>query len=273
MQTIDGRTFANRADLIAHSGYSRASLAALWKDRETNGHPQPVTLDGVMHWDLEVWDAWLAGHQRARRDQARPVKRSPGPDATPEEQQAWLDEELAPAEQARMLGLDRNIVARYRKYPPPGWPEPVRVETLPSGRVREYRTRAQLLAYHDQANRIGVAGRPAAQGPDPRVQIAAEALAAQPEKTAGELAVELAAAHGQSTATWKAVITKANQAAEAGRSSAYKRDAHVKVAAQALAAHPEKTGADLAAELAATQGLSVRTWKNIITLARKQNEG
>lgn len=211
MQTIDGRAFASRKDLIEHSGYSLPSLAALWKNRETNGHPPARTIDGVMHWDLEEWDAWLAEHRRARNDAARPVKRSAGPDATPEEQQAWLDEELAPPDQTKYLGLERNTVARYRQHPPPGWPAPVRVETLPSGRVREYRTRRQLLAYHDQANRIGVSGRPAAQGPDPRVQIATEALVAQPEKTAGELAAELSAAHGQSVHTWKAVIATARK--------------------------------------------------------------
>jgi hypothetical protein len=204
MQTIDGRRYGTRTDLIAHSGYSRATLAALWKDRETNGHPVARLIDGVMHWDLEEWDRWRAEFQRARRDQDRTVDRSGDP-----------DEELRPADQARLLGLDPSAITHYRKNPPPGWPKATRVEELPSGRVREYRTRRQLWQYHDTANRIGVAGRPAAAKPDSRLQEAAEALAAQPDRAAGEIAADLAARHSQSVHTWKRILTRARKQAEA----------------------------------------------------------
>lgn len=200
MQTIDDRPYGTREDLIAHTGYSRSTLAALWKDRVANGHPAARDVDGVMHWDLEEWDEWYADFQRGRRDRARTVDRSGDP-----------DEELRPADQARLLGLDPSAITHYRNNPPPGWPKPVRVEELPSGRVREYRTRRQLWAYHDTTNRAGTAGRPSAEGPDPRIEEAVKALAAQPDRTAGELAAELAERHSQSPHTWRRILTEARK--------------------------------------------------------------
>ncbi|MFC6486163.1 hypothetical protein ACFQGN_35610 [Streptomyces goshikiensis] len=74
MQTIDGRQWANRDDLIASSGYSRTTIADLWRDREANGHPQPRTIGRVMHWDLEEWTRWFEQHhqQTPARIEGRP---------------------------------------------------------------------------------------------------------------------------------------------------------------------------------------------------------
>ncbi|MFF3256477.1 hypothetical protein ACFYWP_37100 [Actinacidiphila glaucinigra] len=211
MQTIDGRKYASRIDLVEHTGYSRDPLVRLWRDREENGHPEPRKINGVMHWDLEEWDRWFADHNRRRRDarqgrgraEPRPLDRSGDP-----------DEELPPAGQARVLGIDVSAISHYRRTPPPGWPEPVREEELPSGRTREFRTRRQLWEYHDKLTRAGVAGRPPAggpEGPDPRVQEAIQALSAQPGRAAGQIAAELAERHGQSVAHWKTIVTEARK--------------------------------------------------------------
>lgn len=210
MKTIDGRQWANREDLIEHSGYSRATLGALWRDRPSNGHPAARTIEGVMHWDLEAWTDWFAEHCQRDRDLSG-VDRSGDP-----------DEPLPPAGQARVLGVDPSRITQYAKTPPPGWPDPVHVEQLPT-RTREYRTRAQLWEWVDNpVSGFGTkGGRPSgpdpkkraakAKAPDPRVRLAAQALAAQPGRKVGELAAELALEHGQSVDTWKRRITRARK--------------------------------------------------------------
>ncbi|MEU8828865.1 hypothetical protein [Streptomyces sp. NPDC048636] len=205
MKTVDGRQWANREDLIKHSGYSRATLGALWRDRKSNGHPACHEIDGVMHWDLDVWSVWFEEHCQRPRDLSG-VDRSGDP-----------DEELPPAGQARVLGVNPSRITQYAKNPPPGWPDPVRVEELPT-RTREYRTRAQLWAFADNpAGGLGtVGGRPSgpdpkAQTPDPRVRQAAAALAAEPDRKPGEVAADLAAHYGGSAHTWKRIVTQARK--------------------------------------------------------------
>ncbi|MDA5279874.1 hypothetical protein [Streptomyces sp. Isolate_45] len=206
MKTIDGRLWATREDLITHSGYSRATLAKLWSAREDNNHPMARAIDGVMHWDLELWAQWFERHQadRKKSDAEARVDRTGDP-----------DEELAPAAQARLLGIDPSRITQYGKNPPPGWPAPVRVEELPT-RVREYRTRRQLWGFVDANAAFGTAGgRPsgpaAEKGPDPRIQLAVEALTADPDRRPGEVAADLARRHGQSIDTWKRVVTEARR--------------------------------------------------------------
>ncbi|PJE97167.1 hypothetical protein CUT44_14405 [Streptomyces carminius] len=198
MKTIDGRPHASRADLIERSGYKDATLRNLWAARETNGHP-PAHKDGrTLYWDLEEWERWFADYQQRRSG----VDRSGNP-----------DEELPPADQARVLGIDVSAITHYRDNPPPGWPAPVRTEGLESGRVREYRTRRQLWAYADSAPRAGTGGRRPAAGPDPRVALAVEALAAEPGRKAGETAAALAERHGGGLSTWKRIVTEARKQA------------------------------------------------------------
>ncbi|MFH8410388.1 hypothetical protein ACH4FX_37280 [Streptomyces sp. NPDC018019] len=159
MKTVDGRQWAHREELIEHSGYSAMTLKRLWHDRRANGHPEPRTIDGVMHWDLEAWDTWLKQYRERRRDLSG-VDRSGDP-----------DEQLPPAGQARVLGVDPARITQYTKNPPPEWPDPVRVEKLPT-RTREYRTRAQLWTWVDNpVSGFGTRRAPrtrAAQTPDPR---------------------------------------------------------------------------------------------------------
>ncbi|MFD9453442.1 hypothetical protein ACFWBC_10170 [Streptomyces sp. NPDC059985] len=206
MKTIDGRRWATRPDLVAHSGYSRDTLAKLWAAREANDHPAARTVDRVMHWDLEVWTQWFEQHRQAEgaKPQAEPaVDRTGDP-----------NEELAPAAQARLLGVDPSRITQYDKKPPPGWPEG-RVEQLPT-RTRRWRTRRQLWDFVDANPSFGTAGgRPAGPAaekkPDPRIQLAAQALAAHPERKPGEVAADLAREHGQSIDTWKRIVTEARR--------------------------------------------------------------
>lgn len=196
MKTIDGRPHASRADLIERSGYKDATLRNLWADREANGHPPARKMDRTLYWDLQEWESWFAEYNRQRSG----IDRSGNP-----------DEELPPAGQAKVLGIGVSAITHYRENPPPGWPAPVRVEELDSGRVREFRTRRQLWAYADSAPRAGTGGRKPTQGPDPRVALAAEALAAEPGRKAGEVAADLAERHGGGLSTWKRIVTTARK--------------------------------------------------------------
>ncbi|MEV4438109.1 hypothetical protein AB0K09_03675 [Streptomyces sp. NPDC049577] len=212
MKTIDGRQWATREDLIERSGYGGTTLKSLWRDRRANGHPEAREIDGVMHWDVELWDAWFAEQRKRPRDLSG-VDRSGDP-----------DEELPPAGQARVLGVDPARITQYAKNPPPEWPDPVRVEKLKT-RDREYRTRAQLWAWvDDPMSGFGTkGGRPS--GPDvkararavkvldARVRLAAEALATMPDMEAGKVAALLAERHGQSVSTWKQIVTQARKQA------------------------------------------------------------
>ncbi|MEU9535894.1 hypothetical protein AB0D00_26745 [Streptomyces sp. NPDC048213] len=206
MQSIDGRQWATREELVEHSNYGRAaSLANLWHDRETNRHPPARLVDGVPHWDLEAWTQWLAEHHEREPRDDRGVDRTGDP-----------GEHLPPAEQARVLGVDVSRITQYAKTPPRGWPDPIRTERLRT-RTREYRTRAQLWQFADNPDSgFGTRGRPVGaraknKKPDPRIQQAAEALAARPYMKAGQVAALLAERHGQSVVTWKRIITQARK--------------------------------------------------------------
>jgi hypothetical protein len=213
VKTANGRQWANREDLIEYSGYSRDTLSNLWRDRQVNGHPLTREIDGVMHWDLEAWTAWFTQHCQRPRDLSQ-VDRSGDP-----------DEQLPPAGQARVLGVDPSRITQYAKNPPPGWPEPVQVEQLKT-RTREYRTRRQLWEFADNpVSGFGTkGGRPS--GPDPkvraakekapdlRVRLAAEALAAAPGLKPGQVAEALAERHGQSVDTWKRIVTRARKSGQ-----------------------------------------------------------
>ncbi|MFF3958810.1 hypothetical protein ACFYY1_37245 [Streptomyces sp. NPDC001890] len=210
MQSIDGRQWATQEELVEHSNYGRvASLANLWHDREVNGHPPARVIDGVPHWDLETWTQWLAEHHEREPRDGRGIDRTGDP-----------DEQLPPAGQARVLGVDISRITQYAKTPPRGWPDPIRIEKLPT-RTREYRTRAQLWEFADDPDGgFGTSGgrpvgsRTKEKAPDPRVQQAAEMLAAHPDMKVGEVATLLAERHGQAVITWKRVITRARKGAQ-----------------------------------------------------------
>ncbi|MEU2715678.1 hypothetical protein [Streptomyces sp. NPDC007205] len=111
------RTLYSRADLRKVHGISEPTLQNLWTDRENNGHP-PVaeTIDGVMHWDGDVWAAWH--HELQRQRAAASTTNSPKLDGDPEEM-------AGPAEPAKICGFaDSTTVSHYVKNSPEGWPEP-----------------------------------------------------------------------------------------------------------------------------------------------------
>ncbi|MCX4682572.1 hypothetical protein OG413_46160 [Streptomyces sp. NBC_01433] len=197
MKTIDGRQYATRTELSARAGYKGdATLRALWAERESNGHPPARRIDRALYWDVEVWERWFTEYRRKRNG----VDYSGSP-----------DEELPPAGQAKVLGIDLSAISHYRNNPPPGWPGPAREEQLEGGRVREFRTRRQLWEYADSGPRAGAAGRTPAKGPDPRVALAVEALAAAPGRKAGEIAAALAEQYGGGLSTWKRAVTEARR--------------------------------------------------------------
>lgn len=197
MKTIDGRPYATRTELSECAGYKGdATLRGLWADRESNGHPPARRIDRALYWDVEQWERWFIEYRRKHN----------GVDYS-----GNADEELPPAGQAKVLGIDASAISHYRDKPPPGWPPPAREEELESGRVREYRTRRQLWDYADSGPRAGVAGRTPAKGPDPRIALAVRALAAEPGRKAGETAAALAEQHGGGLSTWKRIVTQARR--------------------------------------------------------------
>jgi hypothetical protein len=216
MKTIDGRQWARREDLIERSGYSRATLENLWRNREVNDHPPARKIGRVMYWDLEEWTRWFERHlQRQRHEWMQRDNEQQRKSTHKVDRSGDPYEELPPAEQARVLGVDPRQITRYAKHPPPGWPPPVRVEELPTRR-REYRTRQQLWQFADSSPRFGYTGPgPArkARTTDLRLRRAIKALEdLRPGREPVDLAAKLAAHHGGSISTWGNVITQARKA-------------------------------------------------------------
>lgn len=140
-----GRTLYSRADLRRVHGISEPTLQNLWTDRENNGHP-PVadTIDGVMHWDGDVWATWH--HELQRQRAAASTTNPPKLDGDPEEM-------VGPAEAAKVCGFaDSTTVSHYVKNPPDGWPEPDDWDELPTRRRPKWK-RWRLWQY--LANRKG----------------------------------------------------------------------------------------------------------------------
>ncbi|MFX4293614.1 hypothetical protein [Streptomyces bohaiensis] len=125
-----------RAELTELGRGSDSALYLLWRDRAQNGHPEPVVTTEPYRWDLGEWDSW---HRALLIEQARE-----GVDLTGDPQEL-----LKPAQQARLLGITTSTLSHYSKRPPRFWPAPAATEELPSGRVRELRTRQQLWDWVD----------------------------------------------------------------------------------------------------------------------------
>ncbi|WP_447035511.1 hypothetical protein [Streptomyces sp. DSM 118878] len=101
----------SRADLRKVHGISEPTLQNLWTDRENNGHP-PVAeiIDGVMHWDGDVWAKWH--HELQRQRATANTTNPPKLDGDPEEM-------VGPAEAAKVCGFaDSTTVSHYVKNPP-----------------------------------------------------------------------------------------------------------------------------------------------------------
>ncbi|MFB7896028.1 hypothetical protein ACFC1B_06835 [Streptomyces xiamenensis] len=196
---------------MERSGLSESMMFELWKDRESNGHPAAVMMNGRMHWDLDVWDAWFDDRCRRLRESGTPIDRTGNP-----------NEELTPKQQERLLGLKPGAVKRYRAQPPAGWPDPARVVTLANGYAQEMRTRQQLWDYLNSParrgrSRAGVAGRKpnpnrTTKRPyqsDPRLSVAHMALQQHPKESLNALAHALQNEHGHSVSTWRRLLEAA----------------------------------------------------------------
>lgn len=191
-------------DIAARHGFSRATAARLWDQRATNGHPAWAKRAGrVLYWRASEYDSWYADYRRASGPK---VRRGGDP-----------DERVTLAGAARILGMDPTSITMYPQRPPQGWPEPVEVEQLPSGRLRRWYTRAQIQRYADE-RRVG-GGRPA--GPrvqrrfpydgDARLDVARRALQVTPPDQQSGLAARLAAEHGGTPGTWANILTVARR--------------------------------------------------------------
>lgn len=191
-------------DIAARHRFSRATAARLWDQRADNGHPAWAKRVGrVLYWRAAEYDAWYADYRRARGPQVRG-----GGDP---------DERVTLAQAARILGMDPTSITMYPKRPPEGWPEPVEVEQLPSGRLRRWYTRGQILRYARE-RRVG-GGRPS--GPrverrfpydgDARLDIARRALRGTASGEQAGLAARLAAENGGTAGTWATILTVARQ--------------------------------------------------------------
>ncbi|HEY6796632.1 MAG TPA: hypothetical protein VI248_18315 [Kineosporiaceae bacterium] len=194
-------------DQIAHRyGISPATETAWWGDRETNGHPAPVKkLGNTLYFDAADYDQWYEGTK------ARPVVGYRPVDP---------DELVTLTEGARLAGLDPSSVAKYKRRPPAGCPQPVpgAGQPLPSGRTREMYRAGDWITYGRTRGRHG-GGRP--PGPrterrypydgDPRLDLARTALADTPPEQHPDLPTRLAQAHGGSPGTWANILTTARQ--------------------------------------------------------------
>lgn len=134
-----------RADLQERHGLGRSTLERLWALREGNGHPAPVkTLDRVMYWDSDQWEAWYVDYKK--RTQRREIQVDRGGDS---------DELLTLADAARVLGVAPVSIVHHPTRMPRGWPDPVEVEELPSGRLRRWYRRADIWTYAETRTAAG----------------------------------------------------------------------------------------------------------------------
>ncbi|MFG2002333.1 hypothetical protein ACGFNU_24590 [Spirillospora sp. NPDC048911] len=61
MTTLDGRRVHTRADLMEAYGLGRSTLEKWYRERASNGHPEPAgTIGSQLAWDAEDWDRWYA---------------------------------------------------------------------------------------------------------------------------------------------------------------------------------------------------------------------
>ncbi|MEW1721637.1 hypothetical protein [Streptomyces sp. NPDC093109] len=215
MQRDNGRTLYSRADLRKVHHLSEPTLQNLWTDRENNAHP-PVaeTIDGVMHWDGDVWAKWH--HELQRERAAAATTHAPNLTGDP-------DEEVGPAEAARVCGFaDSATVSHYIKSPPEGWPEPDSYDQLPSGRQRPKWKRWKLWKYVAERKGRGHAGgrpkgRPRGQTypyqGDERLTLARQALAANPGAKNSELIPQLQQTTEKtySRPTWNLILNSARE--------------------------------------------------------------
>ncbi|MEU0939001.1 hypothetical protein [Embleya sp. NPDC005971] len=217
MQIIDGQPYLARAELAARVGRTERSLSNWWRDRDGNSHPPAVRVERTLHWDAQTWITWYEEHVRTTWQDHNPpgAGRAPTPvhfSATPD------DTMIGSAEVAAETGMGPRTIREYRRNPPAGWPEPTWTldehgREIPEWRVGDIR---DYIRNRDGSSR----GRPAGRTPsaprkahayegDPRLDTAAQALAADPDTSATALAARLAAEHGGSPRTWERICATA----------------------------------------------------------------
>ena len=63
MAQLNGRLVYTRADLQQRTGLSLSALEKLYRDRDTNAHPEVVgMLSRAKVWDAQAWDTWWHDH-------------------------------------------------------------------------------------------------------------------------------------------------------------------------------------------------------------------
>lgn len=188
-------TSVTRSDLMARYALGRSTLEKWFRERASNGHPEPDGRQGnQLTWNADEWDHWyrnrdqeiprelatrddlaaahgLSKHalkqlwaDRADNGHPEPAHRS-GKALywNAAEWDAWYrslpgepEKELVTlAEAGRLLGLAPSSVTVYAGRPPKGWPEPVEEAALGGGRVRRLYRRAEILAYAEAKQRHG----------------------------------------------------------------------------------------------------------------------
>ncbi|WP_138907329.1 hypothetical protein [Streptomyces chryseus] len=212
---------ANRDQLAARVGLTRAQFNRLWADRDANGHPQPVRTVGRAHtlyWDADQWAQWFERHRENQRAKAEPPPTIAAADDT------GPDDEIGPADFARILGLKHpKWVSQSALTPPPGFPEPDAWDELPSGRRRPRWRRRRAQAYADTRHTITPTrtGRPVGSGQrahpyqgDPRLTLARQVLADRPDAKTSELVEEALKQAGDKTTsarTWTLILKTARE--------------------------------------------------------------
>ncbi|GAA2242145.1 hypothetical protein GCM10010232_31520 [Streptomyces amakusaensis] len=208
-----GRKLYSRAGLRKAHGISESTLQNLWTDRENNGHPPAEIIDGVMHWDGEVWATWH--YELQRRRAAAATTNAPKLDGDPEEM-------VGPAEAAKICGFaDSATISHYVKNPPESWPAPDDWDELPTRRRPKWK-RWRLWQYlADRKGRGHAGGRPTGprarvaypyQG-DERLTLARQAIAANPKATNAELIPQLLELTEKtySRPTWNNILKSARE--------------------------------------------------------------
>ncbi|MGP4026588.1 hypothetical protein [Actinomadura sp. 3N407] len=64
MTMLDGRRVYTRAELMDAHGLGRSTLEKWFRERASNGHPEPAgTVGSQLAWDAEAWDRWYAARR------------------------------------------------------------------------------------------------------------------------------------------------------------------------------------------------------------------
>ncbi|MFG2085793.1 hypothetical protein [Spirillospora sp. NPDC048824] len=64
MTMLDGRRVYTRAELMEAHGLGRSTLEKWFRERASNGHPEPAgTVGSQLAWDAGAWDRWYAARR------------------------------------------------------------------------------------------------------------------------------------------------------------------------------------------------------------------